>query len=244
MNINERIAEWIKTTGLTLSEVNRRVGLSNGMMNKVAKGENSLSIHNAEKIFMAFPDLNPLWIFTGQGSQSLSGENDAPTWSDPASRNNAYYLPNASVSAGAGSLVESSQSKIPVSLPWLRGNGFLLVHVRGTSMWPTLLDGDVVALREIFSLNDLTSGKIYAVVKEGEGWVKRVYKPDNGEPHLEMTSDNVGFPSFRLELEEGITIYEVMAGFSSDLSKPDFTDSPAIRELARRLKVIEEQGRN
>ena len=242
MNINERISEWIKTTGLPYAEVNRRCGLSNGMMNKVAAGSSSLSIHNAEKIFLAFPDLNPTWVFTGQGNASFSGE-DVPSWSDPTSRNNGTYLPHASVSAGAGSLVEPSQPKVPVSLPWLRGSGYVLVHVRGDSMWPTLLDKDIVVLRHLQSVSDIDSGKIYAIVKDGEGWVKRVYKPADGGDSLEITSDNVAFLPYTLHLEEGTQVYEVMAGFSSNLSKPDFTDSPAIRELARRVKAIEEQGR-
>lgn len=64
MNMNERIRAFASHKGLTIAEFERICGLSNGYVVKV---KDSLGKRGLSDILRSFPDLNRVWLLTGEG---------------------------------------------------------------------------------------------------------------------------------------------------------------------------------
>ena len=63
--IQERVEQFIQYKGLSNSRFEKTVGLSNGFVRNMDKG---MSTDKLMKISEIFPDLNILWLITGQGT--------------------------------------------------------------------------------------------------------------------------------------------------------------------------------
>ena len=63
--IQERIEQFIQCKGLSVSRFEKTVGLSNGFVRNMDKG---MSTDKVMRISDVFPDLNILWLITGNGT--------------------------------------------------------------------------------------------------------------------------------------------------------------------------------
>lgn len=64
MNTKERLLLFIEKTGITIAEFERKCSLSNGYLKKV-KG--SIGSNKIEDIIRAYPQLNRIWLLSGEG---------------------------------------------------------------------------------------------------------------------------------------------------------------------------------
>lgn len=64
MEIGERISEYASRKGITIAEFERISGLGNGYVRKI---RNTVGRRKLEDILTAFPDLNKVWLLTGEG---------------------------------------------------------------------------------------------------------------------------------------------------------------------------------
>lgn len=64
MDLNGRINEFILSKGLSVAEFERICGLSNGYVRKV---KDSLGKRGLSDILRNFPELNKVWLLTGEG---------------------------------------------------------------------------------------------------------------------------------------------------------------------------------
>jgi phage repressor protein C with HTH and peptisase S24 domain len=116
----------------------------------------------------------------------------------------ALPLYNAEMSAGPGASVDAEEvvERLAFRHEWLARIGVKpgtasLVKVRGDSMAPTLLSGDLVLIDQ--ARIEGVEGKVYALVDvTGDTKVKRVERPDRST--LILRSDN---PAYPLELRRG-----------------------------------------
>ena len=78
-SIKDRLLKFIELNSTSLHQFEKKVGLSNGYMAKVA----SIGSPVIEKIAEVYPDLNIDWLFTGKGhmlrSQQKLEATDTPT---------------------------------------------------------------------------------------------------------------------------------------------------------------------
>lgn len=64
MELNERLAQFTSYKGITVAEFERICGLSNGYVGKI---RNAIGRKKLEDILSAFPDINRVWLLTGEG---------------------------------------------------------------------------------------------------------------------------------------------------------------------------------
>lgn len=64
MEINERFEKFFEFKGISRSKFEQKCGLSNGYTRNL---RDSPSSQKLKDILNAFPDLNPLWLQTGEG---------------------------------------------------------------------------------------------------------------------------------------------------------------------------------
>lgn len=72
MNTKERLLLFIKDTGITVSEFERKCSLSNGYIKKV-KG--SIGSDKIEDIIRAYPQLSRVWLLSGEANMFKSQAN-------------------------------------------------------------------------------------------------------------------------------------------------------------------------
>lgn len=72
MEINERFEKYFEYKGIKRSEFERRCGLSNGYTRNLRDSPKS---EKMKDILNAFPDLNPVWLQTGEGEMIVPSIN-------------------------------------------------------------------------------------------------------------------------------------------------------------------------
>jgi phage repressor protein C with HTH and peptisase S24 domain len=146
-------------------------------------------------------DFNPMWLFKGEGEpfpgarakyEDVCGP-ERPTFTDEFA-----LVPQVagSISAGGGLIPdEGVDLRVAFRRDWIarkgRSQNMSLIKVRGDSMEPTLLDGDLVMVDH--GRNSIASqGGIYAISINDEIMIKRVMPvyPDK----LLVISDNKQYP--------------------------------------------------
>lgn len=81
-----RLKQYIDAKGLTVAQVERILGMSNGALSKPIKNHTAIGSDKLENILAFCPDLSLTWLFTGKGEMLnmdgykptlVSGENAA-----------------------------------------------------------------------------------------------------------------------------------------------------------------------
>lgn len=68
MAVKERIMQFIEDMGISAYEFEKKCGLSTGFVRKIVK---TITIEKMEDILNAYPQINPGWLITGNGSMLL-----------------------------------------------------------------------------------------------------------------------------------------------------------------------------
>nr|DAG47230.1 MAG TPA: LAMBDA REPRESSOR (TRIPLE MUTANT)/DNA COMPLEX-DNA COMPLEX, DOUBLE HELIX, TRANSCRIPTION-DNA.1A [Caudoviricetes sp.] len=102
MTIKDRINAIIEIKGLTKAAFERKCGLSNGFINNIVKG---VGEDKLEAILRNFPDINRVWLLTGEGEMLAATYNNT-TQRVSGSDNTAVVGGNVvrigNISGGAG----------------------------------------------------------------------------------------------------------------------------------------------
>lgn len=73
--ILERIKEYIDFKKIAISAFERSVGMSNASFGKSLKNGGAIGTDKLENILIAYTDINPIWLLTGEGSMLRDNKN-------------------------------------------------------------------------------------------------------------------------------------------------------------------------
>ena len=71
--ILERLKQYIDAKGITIAAFEREAGMSNAAFGKALKNNGAIGTDKLENILSAYPDINPVWLLTGNGNMLTSG---------------------------------------------------------------------------------------------------------------------------------------------------------------------------
>ncbi|MCR5570102.1 MAG: hypothetical protein K6G31_12640 [Paludibacteraceae bacterium] len=202
----ERIKAFIDYKKLSVRKFEQALGMSNGTIhNAVVKGS-SISSQWLTKMVQEFPELNPVWLVTGNGSM-LNTEDTL----DQASTKAPYF--DVDFSGGFNEFY-NDQTQTPaeyVECKSLKGVEYWC-NLKGHSMEPTIADGERIALQELPTSGALpTFGGIYAIVtSSGLRTVKRIEK-SRKKGFLLLKADNKEFDSQEVEISTITHLFKVVA---------------------------------
>lgn len=104
------------------------------------------------------------------------------------------------------------------SIPGLAGGGLVAFPIKGNSMEPIIVDGDMVVCREVSGMHELRDNKIYAIKNNGQLWVKYVQRITDSRgrtTHLKLISANhLEHDPFVEEVNEYTRLYQVIRRIS------------------------------
>ena len=203
--IIDRFDKYLKQKGLNDNQVTIRLGLSQGLIGKSRGEGRDLSSRSVNKILDFYPDINRVWLLTGEGEMLRTdgatavsvSENTPPPQLIPAPPGKG--LPLIPLPAMAGFLKGAADID-PNEIEWYFVPAFrdcqFLIRVKGESMSPRYLSGDIVACREVQDTGTFFQwGKTYVLDTDQGVVIKRV-RPSEKENHILCVSDNPDYEPF------------------------------------------------
>lgn len=205
--IADRILQRMTDLDLTQDALAKLAGVSQTAIHKLITGKSQRTRYLVQ-IARAL-QCDPEWLAAGSGETDGSARSHPAippgasvvawdTLDDLPDGGAAYVLVphfDVSLSAGDGCCCEwhehADNEPLSFRAKWFQARGLnptncKALYVRGSSMDPTLVEGDTVMIDT--SRADVRDGVIYAVIYHGELYVKRLYRIPGGG--IELRSDN------------------------------------------------------
>lgn len=227
--IKQRILSFVDTLGVSKREFYAEVGISRGTLeSKTGITEDVLT-----KFIARYPDVSIEWLIHGRGpmlktplisegkaNDQSPGRERIFTVCDPIEKYNyeaiiaSKGIPLIPVSAVAGFFAGDTcvlnDDCTYYNVPVFHGADFL-ISVRGESMIPSYLPGDIVACKLINNESYIQWGRVYVIDTDQGPIIKRI-KPLNKGDSLLIASDNPDFAPFELR-KDSIRSMALVLGF-------------------------------
>lgn len=209
----DRFDKYMRTSGLNDNQVTKDAELSVGTIGKSRLPNRDLSSRVLNKLLEAYPNLNRVWLLTGEGTMLKSDTSDI-SLDKPmefrldeldkalrvAEKMGVDLIPMYTEPFRAGNQGHSLREEWDeVESVWAipDTHATRLAPVRGNSMEPTLHDGDVVAIKRMeFRIDEPLSipfGEIFGIVvrtsddpddREYLDYIKRLDRHPESDKHL------------------------------------------------------------
>ena len=198
MNLKDRVKAFCKAEKTTVSAFEASIGVANGYVNAISK---SIGIDKIEIILEKFPNLDIEWLLTGKGK--MYKDKHIPVAHQTT--NPKEGIPLIPLSAMAGALTDE-QTVLEYEceryvVPAFKGADFL-IPVKGNSMTPTYVSGDIVACQRVPMTGLFFQWNKPYVLDTAQGALIKRIKPGSDKEHVLIVSDNEQYDPFELPYSE------------------------------------------
>ncbi len=206
--ILENLKTFIDSQGLTMKEVERVAGLSNGVLSKAINAGTSIRSDSVEKILSAFPELSPHWLLSGEGQMlkykhsciGYEAKQETPTSTNP------IPLVTEKAAAGFGNnsfAICEDDIKDYYIIPKFRfANVDFMIEVSGLSMYPHFKSGDIIACTILHDAKFIQWNRCHVIATRDQGILVKRIMPGTQEGSYLIVSDNKEYPPFELPISE------------------------------------------
>lgn len=195
--VKERLIQYLTYKGVSVSRFEKACGLSNGYVNSI---RTSIQPDKLTAIAQAFPDLNIAWLMIGDAN----GEEMLRGWLSECDKalvlDDNYTIPLVPMDAAAGFgtfTYEDQRIEEYYNVREFAGSSFLL-RVKGDSMQPRFLSGDIVACKvvEVSDMLFFQWGRVYAICTKSQGVMIKRIQPSADSDCIRCVSDNEKYAPF------------------------------------------------
>lgn len=198
-SVKDRLLEYIRREGISVREFEKKSKLSNGYLRSL---NNSPSIDKMGGILDANPNLNRIWLLTGEGDMLVGGVQK---------EEGVEKIPLLPVSAIGGNLNDDDPTVMLHECESILSpikNAQLAIRVSGDSMYPRYPNGSMVFVREIDHSIFIEWGSYYVLNTTNGTIIKRVFRGDNNA--IECRSINPDYPTFSVPISEVRKMYKIL----------------------------------
>ncbi len=192
--IKQKILLYLTKKGVSEYEFYKKSGITRGILAQ----NNGISEENLARFLAYAPEVNEQWLLTGNGEMIKGDKREVAHQAE----NPKEGIPLIPFSAMAGALT-GEQSVLEYEceryvVPAFHNADFLM-PVKGNSMTPTYISGDIVACQRV-PMTDIFFqwNKTYVLDTNQGAIIKRVL-PGKDDDHICIVSDNTKYPPFELE---------------------------------------------
>lgn len=195
MSNNEEVVErLLNYFNLTMSAIEKRLGISNGTLGKYKRG--AISTPFSLITGLKLNDLNPDYFLTGEGSPKIGSDavESAPAAveCDESKPNRIpFYFFDVMGSFDSEEALMNTKPTCYFELPGFTGC-LAAFPVFGDSMKPKILNGDIVVISEKVPEEKILWGETYLVVTDAWRVIKTVH-PGETEEFLVLRSINPNY---------------------------------------------------
>lgn len=200
--ILERIKDFIDTKGISVSAFERSIGMSNASFGKSLKNGGAIGTDKLENILNTYPEINPNWLITGNGSMLKSDEQPLPELKKINSRHKGLPLIPMEAIAGFPAIDNDGVSFDDCQhyfIPEFEAKGAnFLIRVSGDSMMPLYCNGDIIACRKIAEIHFFQWGGVYVLDTSQGVLVKYIEECGKNDDCILCVSENSRYKPFPL----------------------------------------------
>lgn len=203
--VKDRLIIYLRYKKIGQNAFENKAGISRGYIShlKFAPKEEHLT-----KILRACPDLNRVWLLSGEGSMLVSEPGKDTV--QPKKGDVPFY----DVDFAASYLDYYNDERQPaidhyVNIPQADGAS-MVCRASGESMAPTIPNGSHVILSEVTDFRWLDYGEIYALVaSNGLRTIKRIRK-NKDESKLTLVPDNPDYDINEIDKQDVLRLFRVV----------------------------------
>jgi phage repressor protein C with HTH and peptisase S24 domain len=198
MGTTERVVQYIEFKGISKYKFCKDLDFSN----KFLDNSSNMGTDKACKILHQYPDINPGWLLTGEGSMLKADPSNIDTVFRLKTDNNLQHqsvpLYDIQASASVVALFKDSSTETPadhITIPNLpKCDG--AIYVSGDSMYPLLKSGDIIMYKKLANeIDNMFWGEMYLVSltnDDGDEFVmvKWLHKSELGTDYVKLVSEN------------------------------------------------------
>lgn len=199
--ILENISVLAEKEGITIGALEKKIGASKGVLSRAIANGTDIQAKWIQAIVENYPHFSAEWLLTGNGEMIKGGTLPVAHQTE----NPKEGIPLIPFSAMAGAL-KGEKTVLEYEceryiVPAFKGADFL-IPVKGDSMNPTYLSGDIVACQRI-PMNDIFFqwNKPYVLDTKQGAIIKRI-KPGTDKQHVKIVSDNPNYDPYELTYSE------------------------------------------
>ena len=199
--ILDRIKQFIDSEGIAISAFEKSIGMSNASFGKSLRSGGAIGTDKLENILKTYPSLSPNWLLTGEGSM-LKVESIPVAHHTTSHKEGIPLIPlsaMAGVLTGEQTVLEYECERYVV--PAFNGADFL-IPVKGNSMTPTYVSGDIVACQRVPMSGLFFQWNKPYVLDTAQGPLIKRIKPGSDKQHVLIVSDNEQYDPFELPYSE------------------------------------------
>lgn len=196
-NILSRIQKIADQEGITIGALERQIGASKGVLYRAISNGTDIQSKWVQTLVENFPLYSTRWLLTGEGE--MLRDNNIPV--ARKAKNIQEGIPLIPFSAMAGALT-SEQTALKHEcehyiIPAFADADFLIT-VKGNSMQPTYISGDIIACRKVPLNNIFFQWNKPYVLDTAQGPLIKRIKPAQDQQHITLISDNTAFDPIEL----------------------------------------------
>ena len=205
----ERIKEFMESRGMTVSAFEKAVGVGNATFSKAFKKGSWIGTDKLEMVLSAFPELSPRWVLTGEGSM-ISSEDKRDRQIDEHA---LPLIPFEAVAGPGRPIYEDERIGEYYYVSEFKECDFL-IRVKGDSMAPHFVGGDLLACRKVVDAFFFQWGRCYVVYTRSQGVMVKRVQPSEKEGWITCVSDNPKYAPFDVPLEDVVSVALVNGSIS------------------------------
>lgn len=129
------------------------------------------------------------------------------------------YLGELDIFAGQADIANADLSEYItefISIPGFKDANYF-VNVRGSSMYPKYVPGEIIAIKLCKDINEIQYGQAYVVITNENRVLKYVRKPKNGNGHLILASANGDYDPYEIEKSKIKAMFLVLGKITKDV---------------------------
>ncbi len=193
----QRIEAVIKWANMTTNYFACYIGLARGEnLYQIKRGNNGISMDVAERIVNKFPQIDKLWLLTGEGQM----------FAEERIKGKQIPFYKTDVEAGVGT-VDSLEADMKFIVPPFDDCDFAMYYT-GRAMGRTVPSGSIVFLKNI-GVKDIIPGNEYVVVCDRFSTL-RIVRFIDGEDKLRLVpGDRENYDDLTIATDEITALYQV-----------------------------------